>query len=95
MNIEFTIYGEKQLTNKYQRNNMGAVVEWLEQLGYVAKIGARLLARDLPSPCDESKTLSAKPAVKGRLFALKKDKTAKGEGCTSPIICCAQGTVGL
>ena len=38
---------------------------------------------------------SVNTGEKERLFRIRKDKAANGEGCTPSFICLAQGTVGL
>ena len=53
--------------SKSKRILRGAVVEWLEQLGYSAesrRIGSA-------SPCGDWKTLSVNPAVNGNLFRIR------------------------
>ena len=57
----------------------GAVVEWLEQLGY---------------PATGKLSLSTQQKM-GTFFELGKDKAAKGDGWAPPLISCAQDTVGL
>ena len=65
----------------------GAVVEWLEQLGYSAESRRIALIRGSASPCGSSKWVP--------FFELGKDKAAKGEGWAPPFISCAQDTAGL
>ena len=49
----------------------GAVVEWLEQLGYGAESRRKAGVRGSASPCGDWKTLSVNPAVNGYLFRIR------------------------
>ena len=44
------------------------MVEWLEQLGYVAESHRKALVQGSALPCGDWKTLSVNPAVYGYLF---------------------------
>ena len=70
----------------------GAVVEWLEQLGYGAE--SRRIAARLRYVATGKLSLSTQQKM-GTFFELGKDKAAKGEGWAPPFISCAQDTVGL
>ena len=78
----------------YRRYNYmrGAVVEWLEQLGY--GVESRRIEARLRHAATEKLSLSTQQKM-GTFFELGKDKAAKGEGWAPPFISCAQDTVGL
>ena len=70
----------------------GAVVEWLEQLGYGAE--SRRIEARLRHAATGKLSLSTQQKM-GTFIELGKDKAAKGEGWAPPFISCAQDTVGL
>ena len=72
----------------------GAVVKWLEWLGYGAESRKRVVSLRLGLAMRQLEN-SVNPAVNGYLFELGKNKAAKGEGWASPFISCAQDTMGL
>ena len=49
----------------------GAVVEWLEQLGYGAESRRIAWVRGSAAPCGDWKTLSVNPAENGYLFRIR------------------------
>ena len=49
----------------------GAVVEWLEQLGYGAKSRRIAWVRGSAAPCGDWKSLSVNPAENGYLFRIR------------------------
>ena len=49
----------------------GAVVEWLEQLGYGAESRRIARVRGSAAPCGDWKTLSVNPAENGYLFRIR------------------------
>ena len=53
---------------KYER---GAVVEWLEQLGYGAESRRIAWVRGSAAPCGDWKTLYVNPAENGYLFRIR------------------------
>ena len=55
------------ILKKYKR---GAMVEWLEQLGYSAESHRKMGDQSLALPCGDWKTLSVIPAVNGYLFQI-------------------------
>ena len=51
----------------------GAVVEWLEQLGYGAESRRIAWVRGSAAPCGDWKTLSVNPAENGYLFRIREE----------------------
>ena len=49
----------------------GAVIEWLEQLGYGAESRSKACVRGSASPCGDWKTLYVSPTVDGYLFRIR------------------------
>ena len=79
----------------FPSSQRGAVVEWLEQLGYGAEIAvSREFEARLRHAAIGKLSLSTQQKM-GTFFELGKDKAAKGEGWAPPFISCAQDTVGL
>ena len=75
--------------------NRGAVVEWLEQLGYGADVAvSREFEVRLRHAATGKLSLSTQQKM-GTFFELGKDMAAKGEGWAPPFNSCAQDTVGL
>ena len=73
----------------------GAVVEWLERLGFGAESCRKVVSSRLGFAMRQLENfLSAQP-LHGYFFESGKDKAAKGEGWAPPFISCAQDTVGL
>ena len=56
---------------KYLNIFKGAVVEWLEQLGYGAESRRIAWVRGSAAPCGDWKTLSVNPAENGYLFRIR------------------------
>ena len=74
----------------------GAVVEWLEWLGYGAESRRKVASSALGFAIRRLEICLFQPSSKWvPFFESGKDKAAKGEGWVPPFICCAHGTVGL
>ena len=74
----------------------GAVVVWLERLGYDAESRHKALSLRLGLAMRRLENSVCPPSSNiGTFFQLGKDKAVKGEGWAPPFISCAQLRVGL